>query len=118
MSAADRKFWDEKLTVQSRSSWESRVNRPCWDLDIPITYVACTEDKALPLRVQEMMYDLLKRDHWDYKTFDTGHCPFLSRPDLLVRLLRDLQDDGSWWRRASLLLNQIGGQVLELISLI
>lgn len=59
--------------------------RVAW-LEVPSTYIVCTEDRAVdPLVQQELATRCTMRFRWR-----TGHSPFLSRPDLVVQLLRDL----------------------------
>ena len=52
----------------------------------PSTYVVCARDLAIPAEHQRRMADRAS----DVIEWDTGHSPFLNRPDLLVALLVDL----------------------------
>jgi pimeloyl-ACP methyl ester carboxylesterase len=55
------------------SAWRSK----------PSTYVVCTLDRAIPLEHQRRMAARAsERVEWQ-----TGHSPFLSRPDLVADLL-------------------------------
>ena len=63
------------------------MSRPCWDLDVPIAYLICTNDRALPCSVQEAMIERVKRGDWLIERCDTGHCPFLSRPQVVVHMI-------------------------------
>ncbi|KAI9923899.1 hypothetical protein ASPWEDRAFT_26401 [Aspergillus wentii DTO 134E9] len=47
--------------------------------DIPSSYLACRNDIAIPYEMQLMMIDNAKFEH--VETWDSGHSPFLSRPE-------------------------------------
>lgn len=54
--------------------------------EIPTTYVVCERDQALPPPVQEALAERAGA----VLRLDTGHSPFLSRPDDLVAIVRDV----------------------------
>jgi pimeloyl-ACP methyl ester carboxylesterase len=53
---------------------------------IPSTYVVCTEDGTVPPSLQRPMSAHARR----VVEWPTGHSPFMSRPDLMVELLRPM----------------------------
>ena len=58
---------------------------------IPVTYLFCKEDQALPLPVQEMMVNRIEDAAGelkvDKKYCEAGHSPFLSMPDRVVDIV-------------------------------
>jgi pimeloyl-ACP methyl ester carboxylesterase len=54
--------------------------------ETPSTYVVCTEDQAIDPGLQREM----ARRCGAVRTWQTGHSPFLSRPDLVVSLVTEL----------------------------
>lgn len=57
---------------------------PAWR-QVPTTYVVCTRDLAIHPDDQREM----AKNATEVVEFDTGHSPFLSRPDLVARLVID-----------------------------
>ena len=90
MSDAEAKSWAQKLDVQAASPSMTLVKKPCWSLDIPITYMICTNDQASPVSLQELMLENLKKSHWNIERRDTGHCPFLSKPEVVVEIIENI----------------------------
>jgi pimeloyl-ACP methyl ester carboxylesterase len=71
-----------RLQPQSASSFAETLAAAAWR-DRPSTYVVCERDQALPVFAQEAM----SKRATDVVRLDSGHSPFLSRPDELVTLL-------------------------------
>ncbi|MCJ1287295.1 hypothetical protein MMC26_006643 [Xylographa opegraphella] len=90
MSDADAKSWAQKLDVQAASPSITPVKEPCWSLDIPITYMMCMNDQASPVFLQELMLNNIKNPHLNIERRDTGHCPFLSKPEVVVELIEQI----------------------------
>ncbi|MCY1063456.1 alpha/beta fold hydrolase [Nannocystis sp. RBIL2] len=61
---------------------------------VPRTFIRCTEDRALPIALQDLM--IREADAWtpdnrfDRKTLKTSHSPFASAPEALTGLLHEL----------------------------
>ncbi|PCC75038.1 Alpha/beta hydrolase family protein [Nannocystis exedens] len=61
---------------------------------VPRTYIRLTEDRALPIALQDLM--IREADAWtpdnrfDRKTLKTSHSPFASAPEALTALLHEL----------------------------
>ena len=51
--------------------------------NIPVTYLYCEGDQALPLAVQEMMVKQSGLSVQELRC-DAGHSPFLSQPDVFI----------------------------------
>jgi pimeloyl-ACP methyl ester carboxylesterase len=63
-------------------------------LHIPTTYLLCENDHALPLKYQEMMLDRMEAMYPHLKVrreaCASGHSPFLSDPDCLLRVINSI----------------------------
>ena len=93
MSDADAKLWAQNLDIQAASPSITPVKEPCWNLEIPITYMICTNDQASPVFLQELMLNNVKKSHWKIERRDTGHCPFLSKPEVVVDLIQQIEKE-------------------------
>jgi pimeloyl-ACP methyl ester carboxylesterase len=71
--------------VGTLSSVGAEPRPPAW-LDIPSTYVLCTDDRAMHPDAQRDM----ARHATDVVEWDTSHSPMLARPELVADLLADL----------------------------
>lgn len=87
MSEVEAETWCQKLEVQALTKHVPPVESPCWDLDVPITYVICTKDQATPLELQNMMINRVKRDNWTVERCESDHTPFLSQPDTFFNII-------------------------------
>jgi pimeloyl-ACP methyl ester carboxylesterase len=60
---------------------------------LPVTYIECLKDKAIPIKVQRNMQNDFKaafnRDI-DVATMDASHSPFFSQPEKLAEILDEL----------------------------
>jgi pimeloyl-ACP methyl ester carboxylesterase len=74
-----------RLQPQSVPAVKQPINAAAWK-DIPSTYVICDRDNAIPVPAQEM----LAQRAGDVRRLDTSHSPFLSKPDEVVAILREL----------------------------
>lgn len=88
MSEAEAEIWCQKLEVQAVTKPTPPVESPCWDLDVPITYVVCTKDQATPLELQNAMLERVKRDNWTIEQCESDHSPYLSQPETVVNLIQ------------------------------
>jgi len=79
---ADIEWAVSRLQPQSASSFAETLAAAAWQ-DRPSTYVVCERDQALPPFAQGAM----SKRATDVVRLDSGHSPFLSRPDELVTLL-------------------------------
>jgi pimeloyl-ACP methyl ester carboxylesterase len=61
---------------------------------IPRTYISCTADFIIPVAEQRLFIDeadkLTPGNPTDVREMPTSHCPFLSEPDQLARILLQL----------------------------
>lgn len=79
---------ETKTTLKSHSyqTFYSKLTYPAWR-DIPVTFLFCKKDKAIPIEAQEGMVAASKVDVIR-EMADAGHSPFLSVPDQVVAALR------------------------------
>ena len=73
------------LRLQSPGCGRGVAGRHAWKAT-PSTYVVCARDRAVDPDLQRAM----ARRCGSVREWETGHSPFVSRPDLLVALLRDV----------------------------
>ncbi|KAI0545785.1 Alpha/beta hydrolase fold-1 [Xylaria curta] len=93
MPPDDAGKWCEKLLNQSQRSFEEPVDFCANDIRIPMTYLLCEDDKAVPIKFQEYMTAAIPA--LKTRRCGAGHSPFLSRPDftteVIIEATRDMQ---------------------------
>ncbi|KAJ8131460.1 hypothetical protein O1611_g2160 [Lasiodiplodia mahajangana] len=77
--------WIGKLQYQSQRSFEEPLLFCANDIKIPMTYLVCEGDKALPVYIQESMANAIPG--MKIRRCTAGHSPFLSQPDLTVEVI-------------------------------
>lgn len=82
---ADAAWAVDRLDAQSMAELSGVATRAAWH-DTPSTYVVCTRDRAVAPAQQRVLAQRCA----ETLTWDTGHSPFLSRPDLVADLLTGL----------------------------
>lgn len=83
--------WRGKLLNQSRRSFEEPVDFCANDIKIPMTYLLCEDDKAVPIKFQEYMAAAIPAIRT--RRCGAGHSPFLSRPDLTTEVIIEATRD-------------------------
>ncbi|WP_438007585.1 alpha/beta hydrolase [Sorangium sp. So ce321] len=73
------------LLPQARASFTQQLTAAAWK-ELPSTYVICERDNAIPVFAQEAMSQRAR----EVRRLDAGHSPFLSRPDDVAALVRDV----------------------------
>ncbi|WP_437724926.1 alpha/beta hydrolase [Sorangium sp. So ce861] len=73
------------LLPHAKASFAQPLSAAAWH-ELPSTYVICERDNAIPVFAQEAMSQRARQ----VRRLDAGHSPFLSRPDDLVALVRDI----------------------------
>lgn len=61
--------------------------------DLPTVYICCLQDRAIKLPLQQHMVEditALRSSALETKTVDSGHCPFLSKPQQLLHIIREI----------------------------
>ena len=62
-----------------------------WANGLPCAYIYCTEDNAIPLPTQKQMASQLGPNA-STSSIKSGHCPHLSLPDQLAKLIEQTID--------------------------
>lgn len=88
LAPEDAKNWAAQLVVHPTSAQWTNVTHEAFRA-IPVTYLLCENDQALPLEVQKMMCGRIEAlgVKVDYETCSAGHSPFLSMPDELAKII-------------------------------
>ena len=74
-----------RLRPMALAALQGKVEGAAWR-EKPATYAICTDDRALPVALQESNAARIGNSvEWP-----TSHSPFLSRPDLVADLLLEL----------------------------
>ncbi|KIX92919.1 uncharacterized protein Z520_11395 [Fonsecaea multimorphosa CBS 102226] len=83
LPAEEQKLWVSKLKHHSIIATKTPLTQVAYT-SIPVTYLYCEEDQALPLPTQEMMVRQSGLEDVQELRCGAGHSPFLSEPDLFV----------------------------------
>jgi pimeloyl-ACP methyl ester carboxylesterase len=86
---ADQEWAIEHLRGMAMSGMGGSPATQSWRA-VPTTYAVCTDDQVVHPMLQR---HLAKRAGGTVAEWPTSHSPFLSRPDLVIDLLRDLGAD-------------------------
>lgn len=81
----EAEHWNSLLVPKSASKTSVDVAEVCYDIDVPITYLLCTEDPMLAML--EGMVAKVKRPKWRIERIGGGHSPFLGRKKELVAVV-------------------------------
>ncbi|KAJ5604893.1 alpha/beta-hydrolase [Penicillium lagena] len=88
---AEGDYWAGKLRKQSSAAFADRDNIYQGWADIPVWYLYCTDDHALPVKVQEEIVSAAIKLGAEITTeyIASGHSPFLSKAADTVRFICD-----------------------------
>ncbi|KAL4795477.1 Alpha/beta hydrolase fold-1 [Aspergillus venezuelensis] len=87
LTPEDQKKWQSELQHTSKAVFSGAQTYEPWHR-IPTAYVLCEDDRALPLKFQEMMAAKMGTE-LAYR-LKSSHSPFLSMPEKLADILEDL----------------------------
>ncbi|OFI38918.1 hypothetical protein BIU82_16565 [Arthrobacter sp. SW1] len=76
----------ENLRPQSEAAFTEELGAAAWR-EIPSTYIVCSQDQAIPPFAQRQM---AARVGGAVREIDTSHSPFLSHPELVAGLIREM----------------------------
>ena len=84
LSTEDADYWVQKLKPMTFPPPVTPKGE-AWRI-IPIAYLYCTMDNALPFAAQKMMVETMRDSgaQIETETFESSHSPFLSMPDKVV----------------------------------
>lgn len=86
----EARAWKERLVLkQSTSPLKDRDNVYAGWLDVPVWYLLCTLDRAIPIQAQEGMVASAREAGANFTTkkLESGHSPFLSQVDETVQFI-------------------------------
>lgn len=86
MSPGEQNRWAKEATHTTAALFAAPSSYEPWANSIPCSYIFCSEDNALPLPFQQGMVQQLGPAPRT-ATLNSGHCPFLSMPDGLLKAL-------------------------------
>lgn len=76
------------LVSQAHAAPTAPVSHESWR-EIPVTYLVCEKDNALPAELQRMMVDRIQKEGIDVtiEHCDAGHSPFISMPERVMEVI-------------------------------
>ncbi|KAI0474810.1 Alpha/beta hydrolase fold-1 [Xylaria cf. heliscus] len=81
----EAKEWCGKLLNHSQRAFEEPMDFCANEIKIPMTYLICENDKAIPIQNQEYMVAAIPA--MKTRRCTAGHSPFLSRPDFTAECI-------------------------------
>jgi len=90
LSAAEKQKWSKAVTHTSAALFATPSKYEPWKHGIPCSYIFCNLDNALPMPYQQGMAAQLTAKDTKTATLETGHCPFLSKPQELLLALESV----------------------------
>lgn len=93
LSPEDAQKWVKLLTPQPADAQQTPVEHEAWR-DIPLAYIYCELDAAIPLSYQKYMVERVEKQGKTVLTFSlkAGHSPFLSMPDEVVKVVQQVDE--------------------------
>ncbi|WP_433932752.1 alpha/beta hydrolase [Sorangium cellulosum] len=76
---------EANLVPQAMAAFTQPLSAAAWQ-ELPSTYVICERDNAIPVFAQEAMSQRARK----VLRLDASHSPFLSQPDEVVAIVRDV----------------------------
>lgn len=93
----EARAWKEKLLVkQSAATFKDRDNIYAGWQDVPLWYLFCKLDKAIPIQAQEGMIAAVREAGASVTTkyLESAHSPFLSRPEETAAFILEAVESG------------------------
>ena len=94
LSPEDQEKYTSLLTTVPTATQFAKTSYAAYKY-YPCTYLFCENDQALPLYVQQMMVEVNGGQSMKTQSCDAGHSPYLSRTDLVLRLLEGVSEGKS-----------------------
>jgi hypothetical protein len=89
MPAEEQARWAKEATYTSAALFATPSGYEPWASGVPCSYVFTADDNALPLMYQQGMSQQLGPEPRT-ATLKSGHCPFLSMPDELLKAFKSV----------------------------
>jgi hypothetical protein len=86
---ADPQNWAAQLTKHPKAAQHTAVSHEAFR-EVPVTYLLCEQDKALPLEVQRMMAGRIQKagvENVSLESCTASHSPFLSMPEIVLEVV-------------------------------
>jgi pimeloyl-ACP methyl ester carboxylesterase len=95
LTPEDAGIWKSRLLKHSSATVKDRANVYAGWADVPLSYVFCTKDGAIPIQAQEAMVAAARETgaFVTTKTLEAGHSPFLSKPEETVGVFLEILED-------------------------
>jgi pimeloyl-ACP methyl ester carboxylesterase len=87
----DVSYWTSRLQKHSSATFKDSVNiYPGW-ADVPVSYIFCQKDGAIPVQIQQAMVQGAKEAGANITTMSLGtsHSPFLSEPEETISAITE-----------------------------
>ncbi|KAF7556999.1 hypothetical protein G7Z17_g1008 [Cylindrodendrum hubeiense] len=84
-----QRIWSKEMTHSAMGLFTTPSSFEPWSNSIPIAYIFCTEDNALPYPVQQQM-SLQAGPDLAFVNLRASHCPFLSVPYRLFEAMETM----------------------------
>ncbi|KAF2228053.1 Alpha/beta hydrolase fold-1 [Elsinoe ampelina] len=81
-----------QIKPQGMQTFTSPPGKSVWadeNMKGRLGYIRCLRDRALPFEVQKALLDMTETE-WHIADLDTGHSPFVSRPEETVKICLDM----------------------------
>lgn len=87
MGVEEQARWASRMTHTSTALFATPTGFEPWSSGVPCGYIFCSEDRGLPLPIQQQMAAHLGPNSAT-TSLRSGHCPHLSMPDQLVQAVQ------------------------------
>lgn len=85
----DPDHWSAQLVKHPKIAQYTAVSHEAFR-EVPVTYLLCEKDKAIPVEVQKMMIDKMEESGVKVGRIEScqgSHSPFLSMPEKVVEVV-------------------------------
>lgn len=91
LSPDEAETWIKRIVKQSSGAMSTREGVYAGWADVPVWYLVCLDDQAMPVHIQEGMVEAARRKGADITTrrVDSGHSPCLSKPKEVVEFISE-----------------------------
>lgn len=87
LTPSEQQFWTSKLQHHTVIAQKTPLTKTAYT-EIPVSYLYCENDQALPLSLQEAMVKQSGVKVQELRC-TAGHSPFLSQPDTFVEMVEE-----------------------------
>ncbi|ORY63002.1 Alpha/beta hydrolase fold-1 [Pseudomassariella vexata] len=91
LSEAEAETWFKTLVPHSQDAFETGCDFIMTDITIPKSYLITELDQGIPVSIQELITTIIPG--FKVERIQTGHSPFLSKPEECARLLAKIAEE-------------------------